>query len=123
MYWYAGLIVYPDIHIVKGKPRKPSTRGKVERGHASFKENLQKWMDSTGNKNWLVGAYIVNAQMNKIPNENRGGFSPYNLYCERDNNQKNIINFGQIVAKAAKTEYGVICGKTFCIEAGKINSD
>ena len=116
-------LYYPDIHIVKGKPRKPSTQGKVERGHASFKENLQKWMDSTGNKNWLVGAYIVNAQMNQIPNENRGGFSPYNLYYGKDNNQKNIINFGQVVAKSAKTEYGIICGKTFCIEAAKLDSD
>jgi hypothetical protein len=114
---------YPNIHIVKGRPRKPSTQGKVERGHATFKESLQKWMDSTGNNNWLLGAYIVNAQMNQIPQYNRGGFSPYNLYYGKDNNQRTIINFGQIVAKTAKTEYGVTCGKMFCLEAEKADKD
>ncbi len=57
------------------------------------------------------------------PQQNCGGFSPYNLYYGKDNSQRNIINFGQIVAKTAKTEYGITCGKTFCLEAEKADTD
>lgn len=113
-------VYYPNIHIVKGRPRHPQTQGKIERRHATFKENLQKWIDRTQNKNWLLGAYIVNAEMNQIPQWNCGGFSPYNLYYGMDNSQKAILNFGQITAKTAITEYGVIGAKLFCLQAQKL---
>jgi len=29
------------MHLIKGQPRKPNSQGKVERGHAPFKEALQ----------------------------------------------------------------------------------
>lgn len=77
-------------------------------------------MDRTQNKNWLLGAYIVNAEMNQIPQWNCGGFSPYNLYYGMDNSQKAILNFGQITAKTAITEYGVIGAKLFCLQAQKL---
>jgi hypothetical protein len=39
---------YDYIHIVKGHPYHPQSQGKTERGHASFKEALQKWMEKHG---------------------------------------------------------------------------
>jgi hypothetical protein len=71
---------YPRVHIVKGRPRHPQSQGKIERSHATFKNALQKWMKLTGDNNWVLGCYIVNAEMNQVPQWNRGGFSPYNLY-------------------------------------------
>lgn len=109
-------LYYPNIHIiVKGRPRHLQSKGKNERGHATFKENLQKWMDRTQNKNRLLGAYIINVEMNQIPQWNCGGFSPYNLNYGMDNSQKAILNFGQITAKTAVTEYSVKGAKLFCL--------
>ena len=45
---------YPNVHIVKGRPRHPQSQGKIERSHATFKNALQKWMKSSGKNNWLT---------------------------------------------------------------------
>jgi hypothetical protein len=85
---------YPNIHIVKGRPRHPQSQGKIERSHATFKNALQKWMKKTNNNNWLIGCDIVNNELNQVAQYNRGGFSPYNLYYGKNGTQKSIINFG-----------------------------
>jgi hypothetical protein len=56
--------------------KKPNSQGKVECGHAPFKEALQKWMAKKGRNNWLVGAFVVNQEINDVPLENHGNFSP-----------------------------------------------
>jgi hypothetical protein len=109
---------YNDISLVKGKPRKPRSQGKIERGHYSFKENLQKWMKKNG-KNWIIGAFVVNKEMNQIPQWNRGGFSPYNLYFGKNSHQRSTINFGEVASRNATTEYGILCAKSMCLNAQK----
>ncbi len=45
------------IHIVKGKARKPSTKGSVERSNAPFKRSLYEWMEKNPGDSWAeVGA-------------------------------------------------------------------
>jgi len=39
---------YGYLHIVKGRTYHPQSQGKIERGHSTFKEALQKWMESNG---------------------------------------------------------------------------
>ena len=59
---------FDTIRIVKGKARKPSTQGSVERGNAPFKRSLFEWIEKNLGESWAeVGAYIVNAQMNQRP--------------------------------------------------------
>ena len=59
---------FDTIRIVKGKARKPSTQGIVERSNAPFKRSLYEWMEKNPGDSWAeVGAYIVNAQMNQRP--------------------------------------------------------
>jgi len=41
---------FPHIHVVKGKPRKPSTQGSVEVSHKAFKEALTVLCDETGSQ-------------------------------------------------------------------------
>jgi hypothetical protein len=65
---------YPNICIVKGRPRHPQSQEKIERSHAIFKNALQKWMKSTNNSNWLIGCYIVNTELNQVLQYNRGRF-------------------------------------------------
>jgi hypothetical protein len=113
---------YPNIHIVKGRPRHPQSQGKIERGHAAFKNALQKWMQRTGEENWVVGCYIVNAEMNQVGQYNRGGFSPYNLYYGKNGTQKTTINFGELAVRNCNTEYGVICARELCLHAQRIQA-
>jgi hypothetical protein len=114
---------YGNIHIVKGRARHPQSQGKVERGHASFKENLQKWMKEHPGKSWALGAYVVNGQMNQIPQYNRGGFSAYNLYYGKHCTKKTIVVFGEVAANHAKTEFGVHSAKAYCLKARKLAPD
>lgn len=111
---------YPGVHIVKGRPRHPQSQGKIERGHAAFKNALQKWMSRTGDDNWVVGCFIVNKELNQVPQFNRGGFSPYNLYFGKHGTQKTIVNFGEIALKNCNTEYGVVCARELCIQAKRL---
>ncbi len=107
---------YPNIHIVKGRPRHPQSQGKIERSHATFKNALQEWMSRTNNQNWVLGCYVVNAELNQVSQYNRGGFSPYNLYYGINGTQKTIINFGEGASKNCSTEYGVICARDNCAQ-------
>ncbi len=111
---------YGNIHIVKGRPRHPQSQGKVERGHGPFKENLQKWMREHPGESWTVGAYVVNGQMNRLAQYNRGGFSAYNLYYGKNCTQKTSIILGEVAAKHARTEIGILCAKNYCLKAKKV---
>jgi hypothetical protein len=114
---------YDYIHIVKGRPYHPQSQGKIERGHATFKEALQKWMEKHGD-NWLLGAYVVNGQINQRTQYNRGDkFSPYNFYFEKKGTDKNLNVLGEVAQQHAKTEYGVLAAQLFSIKAQKLSTD
>mmetsp|Transcript_17035 Transcript_17035/g.24264 ORF Transcript_17035/g.24264 Transcript_17035/m.24264 type:complete len:245 (-) Transcript_17035:83-817(-) len=55
---------FPNVHVVKGRPRHPQSQGFIERGNGVFKEALNKWMTSHG-ADWTIGAYIVQGQLNQ----------------------------------------------------------
>jgi hypothetical protein len=59
---------FDTIHIVKGKARKPSTQGSVERSNAPIKRSLYDWMEKNPGESWAeAGACINNAQMKQHP--------------------------------------------------------
>ena len=43
---------FGTIRIVKGKARKPSTQGSVERSNAPFKRSLYEWMEQNPGESW-----------------------------------------------------------------------
>jgi hypothetical protein len=53
---------YGYLHIVKGRTYHPQWQRIIERGHSTFKEVLQKWMESNGD-NWVIRE--VNSIMEK----------------------------------------------------------
>jgi hypothetical protein len=56
---------FGTIHIVKGKARKLSMQGSVERSNTPLKRSSYEWMEKYPVESWAeVGAYIINAQMN-----------------------------------------------------------
>jgi hypothetical protein len=62
---------FKTVHIVKGRARKPSTQGSVERGNAPFKIALEKWIQEHSNDSWsTIGAYVVNMSLNSRPSRN-----------------------------------------------------
>jgi hypothetical protein len=109
---------YKNIHIVKGRPYHPQSQGKVERGHAPFKEAIQKWMAQHG-PNWMIGVYIVNHEINQRAQWNRDNLTPYNMMYGKKGTQRNTVVFGEAAVSHAKTEYGILCAKYFCIQAKK----
>jgi hypothetical protein len=62
----------------KGKAYHPQSQGKVEGGHAPFKEALQKWMAKHGS-NLMIGVYVANHEINQWAQWNRDNLSPYNM--------------------------------------------
>ncbi len=72
---------FGSICIVKGKARKLSTQGSVERSNAPFKRSLYEWMEQNPGESWAeVGAFIINAQMNQRPSRSKDNKSPYEIY-------------------------------------------
>jgi hypothetical protein len=77
-------------------------------------EELQKWMESNGD-NWVVGAYLVNHEVNKRSQFNRGEkFSSYNFYYG-----KTPLGTQSLVRwlKKCESEYGIIAAHLFCNKA------
>jgi hypothetical protein len=59
---------FPTVNIVKGRARKPSTQGSVEKGNGPFKIALENWMQENPNESWSrIGAFVVNASINSRP--------------------------------------------------------
>jgi hypothetical protein len=66
---------FHTIKVVKGRAYHPASQGSVERGNATFKEALDKWLDEEDKKkegmkkkSWSeVGIYVVNAKINNRP--------------------------------------------------------
>ena len=114
---------FPYIHIVKGRAYHPESQGKIERGHATFKESLQKWMEEYGD-NWVIGASIVNHSINKRSQFNRGEkFSPYNFYYGKAPLDNRNVVFGKVAQQCCMTEYGMMAGHLFCNQCEKVCSN
>ena len=78
----------------------------IERGNQPFKQALQNWMQVTGSENWSLGAYIVNAQLNRRPSASRGNMIPYKTYTGQKCTDHIEILVGN-AAKDIKTEVGL----------------
>ncbi len=65
---------------MRGKPRKPSTQGSIKVSHRAFKNALVKWVDRTGSDDWIMGASIVQCEVNKCIMWVRRNISPYLIY-------------------------------------------
>ena len=62
-------LLWPDLQIIHGRSRKPSTQGSVERSNGDFQNILGSWMRSNKTSNWVLGLpyvqYIKNRKFNK----------------------------------------------------------
>jgi hypothetical protein len=66
---------------VKGRARKPSMQGSVEKSNAPFKISLDRGMEKYPGESWAeVGAYVINAQMNQCPSQSKDNKPPYEIY-------------------------------------------
>jgi hypothetical protein len=113
---------YSYLHIVKGQTYHPQSQGKIERGHSTLKEPLQKWMESNGD-NWVVGSYVVNHEVNKQSQFNHGErFSPYNFYYGKTHLGNKETIFGEVAHQYCESEYGIMAAHLFSKKAQKIAS-
>jgi hypothetical protein len=103
---------FPHIHVVKGKPRKPSTQGSIEVSHKAFKEALTVWCDETGSQDWVYGSYIVQNKVNQRPMRSRGNISPHTLYYGHPPSNSYSTVLGHAYGKA-DTEFGLRLAKKF----------
>jgi hypothetical protein len=103
---------FPHIHVVKGKPRKPTTQGSVEVSHKAFKEALTVWCNETGSQDWVYGSYMVQNKVNQQPMRSRGNISPHTLYY----GHPPANSYSTVLGKAyenAETEFGLRLAKKF----------
>ncbi len=98
---------FPWIHIVKGKPRKPSTQGSVEVSHNAFKKALVKWLDKEKRENptdrsagqdWILGATVVQCEINNAPIKVHNHMTPHMVYCGKVNKH----SYSALLGKAPK---------------------
>lgn len=75
--------IWPECHMVKGRPRHPQSQGHIEKGNRGFKECLQHWMRDNNSKRWSFGHSFVTAQMNDRLHHGRKD-SPYRLVFGED---------------------------------------
>ncbi len=99
---------FPTVYIVKGRARKPSTQGSVERGNNPFKIALENWMQENPNESWSrISAFVVNASINSRPSRAKSNRSPYEAYYGKvcKVSADDILD-GQLL-KESQTEYGL----------------
>jgi len=106
---------FPWMHIVRGKPRKPSTQGSVEVSHRAFKAALVKWLDKRSTANWVVGASVVQCEVNHYPMRSRSGMSPHTIYYGKPPTASYSALLGDAYKKA-RTEYGLRLAKHLLLQ-------
>jgi hypothetical protein len=88
---YCIQVLKEDFHtikVVKGRAYHPASQGSMERGNATFKKALDKWLEEEDKKevgakrkSWSeVSIYVVNAQINNCPSRSKDKKSPYEIY-------------------------------------------
>ena len=110
---------FPWIHVVRGKPRKPSTQGSIEVSHRAFKTALCKWLDRTGSDDWIMGASIVQCEVNNCPMRVRGNISPYSIYFGKPPTASYSALLGKAY-KVATTEFGLRLAKRVLEQVKKV---
>ncbi len=81
---------------------------------------MQKLTENHG-QNWLLGAYVVNGQINQRTQFNRGDkFSPYNFYFGKKGTDRKRTVFSEVSQQHAKTEYGVLVAQLFSISVNAV---
>jgi hypothetical protein len=113
---------FPHIHVVKGKPRKPTTQGSVEVSHKAFKEALTVWCNETGSQDWVYGSYIVQNKVNQHPMRSRGNISPHTLYYGHPPANSYSTVLGEAYGKA-ETEFGLRLAKKFLTQVNTHRPD
>ncbi len=117
------------MHIVKGKLRKPSTQGSVEVSHKAFQKALVKWLDKEKRENpedpnagqdWIVGASIVQYEINNAPIRVRNHTTPHMVYFGKMNKNSYSAILGK-AHKVAKSEYGLRLVKRVLEQVKKID--
>ena len=106
---------FPWMHIVKGKARKPSTQGSIEVSHRAFKAALVKWLDKKGSPDWVLGAHIVQCEVNHCPMRSRGNISPHTIYYGKPP----VATYSALLGpayKVAETEYGLRLAKRVLLQ-------
>ena len=56
--------LWPQLHLVHGKPRHPQSQGSVERANADIKDMLAAWLSDSNTQNWSLGLRFVQIQKN-----------------------------------------------------------
>lgn len=122
---------FPWVHIVKGKPRKPSTQGSVEVSHKAFKSALVKWLDKEKRENpmdrnagqdWIVGASVVQCEINNSPMKARNHTTPHMIYFGKINKNSYSAALGQ-AHKVAQSEYGLRLAKRVLEQVKKVDPE
>jgi len=106
-------MLWPDLQIVHGRSRKPSTQGSVERANGDFQPMLGAWMRENKNIKWSVGLPLVNHQKNRSYHTGIKT-TPYNaLFGKEAYNGLEITNLPPETKKKIKTVkdlYSVLSG-------------
>ena len=103
---------FPQIHIVRGRPRHPQSQGSVERSHGPFKRALAQALTDADSDNWVFHMFPVQCAINNRPVRSRNDLSPYTMYYSRPNRSSYSSIFGQAY-KEATSEYGLRLAKMF----------
>jgi len=114
---YCDLIneTFPWMHIVRGKPRKPSTQGSVEVSHRVFKAALVKGLDKENTDNWVIGASVIQCEVNHYPMRSRSGMSPHTIYYGKPPTTSYSVLLGGAYKKAC-IEYGLRLAKRLLLQ-------
>jgi hypothetical protein len=113
---------FPHIHVVKGKPRKPTTQGSVEVSHKAFKEALTVWCNEIGPQDWVYSSYIVQNKVNQCSMSSRGNISPHTLYYGHPPANSYSTVLGQAYGKA-ETEFSLRLAKKFLTQVNTHHPD
>jgi hypothetical protein len=106
---------FPWMHIVHGKPRKPSMQGSVEVSHRAFKAALVKWLDKENTANWVIGASVVQCEVNHYHMRSHSGMSLHTIYYGK----RPTASYSALLSgayKKARTEYGLRLAKCLLLQ-------
>ena len=53
------LTLWPEVHIINGRPRHPQSQGLVKRANGILQTKLGKWMEDNHTDNWMEGLPLI----------------------------------------------------------------